>query len=94
MVLGGVSMAIANTSTNTLLQASAAAEVRGQAVSLFLLAMRGGIALGSLLTGAAVSLWGIRHALLLDGVLAIVVQLWIARSWLRGSCDTDALPQP
>jgi predicted MFS family arabinose efflux permease len=64
-------LAAANTSTNTIVQTAASSELRGQAVSLYMLAMRGSIALGSLATGLSVSLLGVREALLINGVLAM-----------------------
>lgn len=81
LVLAGMSMSITNTSTNTVVQTSASCHLRGQAVSLYMLAVRGGGALGSLLTGVSVSLLGIRNALLINGVLAIFAQLLIGRHW-------------
>lgn len=53
MVIAGAAMTISNTSANALMQANAKPELLGQTVSLFMLAMRGGLALGSLLTGAS-----------------------------------------
>jgi MFS family permease len=81
LVLAGVAMTASNASANALLQSSAPAHLRGQTVSLFMLAMRGGMALGSLWTGASVHLLGVRGALLLNGVLAVAAQLLIARQW-------------
>jgi MFS family permease len=83
LVLAGVSMSVCNTSSNSLLQASASPQFRGITVSLFMLAMRGGLALGGVLTGAAASFVGIREALLMDGFLAIVVVAVISRAWLK-----------
>lgn len=83
LTLGGMSMSITNTSTNPIVQTTAPAKLRGQAVSLYMLAMRGGIALGSLATGYANSLFGIRSSLLADGVLAMAAQAVISRSWSR-----------
>ena len=82
-VLAGASMTVSNTAVNTLLQASSSPRLLGQTVSLYMLAMRGGISLGALLTGASVSLMGVRHALLLNGLLAVAVQAVVARMWLR-----------
>lgn len=48
-----------------------------------MLAMRGGISLGALFTGAAVGLLGVQHALLLNGLLAIAAQAVVARMWFR-----------
>jgi MFS family permease len=85
LVMAGVTMSITNTSTNTLLQSAASPGLRGQAVSLYMLAMRGGGALGSLATGISVSLMGIRAALAINGALAIIVQLLIWRDWRRAA---------
>jgi predicted MFS family arabinose efflux permease len=48
-----------------------------------MLAMRGGLAVGSLLTGLSVDLLGVRDALLINGVLAVVAQLVVGRQWSR-----------
>ena len=55
----------------------------GQTVSLYMLAMRGGMSLGSLLTGGLVGLLGVREALLLNGLLAVLTQAAVARAWSR-----------
>jgi len=85
LVVGGAVMSAANTSANTVLQSAASAGIRGQAVSLYMLAMRGGGALGSLLTGFSTHLLGVRIALLINGALALLVQAFIQRDWLRNS---------
>lgn len=82
-VVAGAAMTISNTAANTLLQASSEPRLLGRTVSLYLLAMRGGIALGALLTGVTVSVLGVRHALLVNGVLALGVQLALTFRWLR-----------
>ncbi len=81
-VLAGIGMTVSNTSANTLIQSQAPLHIRGQAVSMFMLAMRGGIALGALLTGALVSGLGVQTALLINGALAMLAHLLVA--W-RGS---------
>ena len=48
LVLAGIAMSVSNTSANSLLQAGRGPRLRGQTVSLYMLAMRGGMALGSL----------------------------------------------
>lgn len=83
LVLAGASMTVSNTAANSLLQAATRPELLGQTVSLYMLAMRGGISLGALLTGAAVSVLGVERALLVNGLLAVVVQAGLARTWLR-----------
>jgi len=52
-------------------------------VSLYMLAMRGGISLGALLTGAIASLVGVQRALLINGLMAATAQLLLARAWAR-----------
>jgi predicted MFS family arabinose efflux permease len=47
LVFAGVSMSVSNTSANSLLQATVAASRRGRTISLFMLAMRGGVSIGS-----------------------------------------------
>ena len=83
LVLAGLAMIVSNISANTLLQTTAPPQFRGQTVSLYMLAMRGGLSVGSLLTGISVSLLGVTHALLLNGVLAVVTQVVVGRIWLR-----------
>ena len=79
---GGLFMTASNASANAFLQAAAPISLRGQTVSLFMLAMRGGISLGGLLTGALVSAIGIRQALMVNGVVAVAAHLSLRRAWL------------
>jgi MFS family permease len=88
LIVAGLAMSVSNTSANTFLQAIAPAHLRGRTVSLFMLAMRGGISIGSLLTGISVSL-GVRNALLVNGILAVAAQLIIGRKWIHSQ-----LPNP
>jgi predicted MFS family arabinose efflux permease len=83
LAAAGISMTVSNTSANTLLQATASPALRGQTVSLYMLAMRGGLSIGSLLTGLSVTALGVRHALLLNGALAVASQIAVGRQWLR-----------
>jgi len=85
LALAGLSMTISNTSANALLQSSAPLELRGQTVSLYMLAMRGGLSIGSLLTGLAVHALGVREALLINGTLALTAQAAIGWRWLRAA---------
>jgi predicted MFS family arabinose efflux permease len=92
LILAGVAMSVTNTSTNTVIQTAASSQLRGQAVSLYMLAVRGSGAMGSLVTGFSISLLGVRQALLINGLLAILAQLLVGRHWrkipLPGSTDT------
>lgn len=92
LVVAGAAMTISNTAMNALLQSTARPGLLGQTVSLYMLAMRGGLALGALLTGASANLLGVRRALLINGIVAVVGQALVARWSLRvpGAADRAA----
>ena len=90
LLLGGVAMSFSNTSVNTLLQTHTPAALRGRSVSLYMLAMRGGLSLGGLFTGAMMQWIGVREALLVNGIVAIVAQLAIGRWWQRAPLPNQA----
>lgn len=69
-VIGGA-MVATNTAANSVLQSSIDARIRGRVSSLYTLALRGGAPLGNLATGIVASRWGVRPALLIDGLLAL-----------------------
>jgi MFS family permease len=94
LVLAGLTMSVANTAANTLVQSIAPVTLRGQTVSLYMLAVRGGMSLGGLLTGVSISWIGVRHALLVNGTLAVVLQLLIARVWWRRAGSTPRQSSP
>ncbi len=79
LVGSGLLLTVANTSANTFLQSQANDQSRGQTASLFMLAMRGGLSLGNLVTGTVISLSSMRAAFLLNGVLAIGAQAIVFR---------------
>lgn len=83
LALAGVAMTVSNTSVNALIQSTALPELRGETISLYMLAMRGGISVGSLLTGASIGLFGVREALIVNGLAAIAAQIAVARAWFR-----------
>ena len=89
-VLAGFTMTASNASANTLLQSISPARLRGQTVSLFMLAMRGGVSLGGLLTGVSVSFLGVREALLINGVLAVLAHIVIGYIWRRSPVPRPA----
>lgn len=76
MLSAGACMSISNTCANTYLLSRAAENWRGQATGLYMLAMRGGASLGSLLTGVSVNLLGPRVALVINGGMALLL-LWL-----------------
>jgi MFS family permease len=92
LTLAGMSMGISNISANTLLQANIPAHLRGQTVSLYMLAMRGGLSIGSLLTGISASWLGVSWALLLNGVLAVLLQSIVGYRWMRASAPNFGSP--
>ncbi len=94
LALAGVSMSVSNTSTNTLLQTTAPGHLRGRTVSIYMLGMRGGLAIGGLLTGALVAHLGIRTTLLVDGGVAVLAQLLIGWAWLRAVPPNPPAPTP
>jgi predicted MFS family arabinose efflux permease len=79
-VLAGLAMNVSNTSVNTTLQTSAPARALGRTISLYMLALRGGLSIGSVATGVSVGLLGVRQALLVNGLLAVAAQLALAVS--------------
>jgi MFS family permease len=83
LVFAGLAMTISNTSANTHLQSNAPAALRGQTVSLYMLAMRGGIAVGSLLTGGAIAVLGVRDVLFTDAMLALILQCIVGWRWAK-----------
>lgn len=83
LVLAGAATTISSISANSLLQTAASPRLLGRTVSLYMLAMRGGMSIGALLTGAAVSAIGVQHALLLDGAAAVIAQAAVRSFWLR-----------
>jgi hypothetical protein len=46
-----------------------------------MLAMRGGLSVGNLVTGITISYLGIRVAFLINGILAVLIQTWIVMNW-------------
>ncbi len=85
--LGGVCMTACNASAQALIQIRAPASLRGQAMSLYMLSMRGGLSVGALLTGALVSRIGVRQALLADGCLALLLLAVVGRGWRRACLE-------
>jgi predicted MFS family arabinose efflux permease len=90
LAVAGLSMSVSNTSANSLLQATVVASRRGRTISLFMLAMRGGMSIGSLLTGISVSFIGVRYALLINGMLALAAHIVIGRRWITTTLRATA----
>jgi len=72
-----------------IVQSAAAANLRGRAESLYVLASRCGTALGALASGFSVELVGIRNALLIKGARAVAAQVQIGRVWRQQPAITN-----
>ena len=56
-----------------------------------MLATRGGLPLGGVLTGLSIEFFGVRHALLINGSLAIIAHLVIGRIWARSPLPKEGV---
>jgi predicted MFS family arabinose efflux permease len=84
----GGAMVASNTAANTILQSSIDGRIRGRVSSLYTLALRGGAPLGNLATGVVVSHWGVRTALLSNGLLAVACHAVLMALMGRGQPRT------
>jgi MFS family permease len=85
LVCAGAALTTSNISVNTFLQENATNAVRGRIAGFYQLAMSGGISIGALFTGFTVSQLDISTALMINGTLAVVFQVWLLRLQLRAS---------
>ncbi len=72
----GAGMVASNSAANTILQSSIESSCRGRVSSVYTLALRGSLALGSILTGLVVARFGVRNGLLVNGLVAVALHLW------------------
>ncbi|MGZ3727065.1 MAG: MFS transporter, partial [Pseudobdellovibrio sp.] len=77
MGLTGAGMAVVGTMINSILQKTSDNHHRGRVISLFQFALHGGMGLGSLLLGVTSSWLGIQTALVINGIAAVLVQIFI-----------------
>lgn len=92
LVFGGLMMNVSNTSVNTTLQTSAPRRLLGQTVSLYMLALRGGLSIGSFATGLSIGAIGVREALFVNGLAAVASQVLIGRHSLLRTPINQAHP--
>lgn len=93
LFLAGFAYLGCNASAQSILQSSVSDEFRGRTASIYVLALRGGVPLGNLVTGLTVSHFGIRSAIFANGTLSIFTLLWIANFWLKEKIAvSQALP--
>jgi predicted MFS family arabinose efflux permease len=74
LALAGAGLTISNTAANSWLQTTTDRRRLGRTISLYMLALGGGSALGALATGVTVSALGVQRALMLNAVLALGAQ--------------------
>jgi len=77
LVISGAALTASNIAVNIFLQENILNTIRGRVVSLYQLALSGGISIGALLTGFVVTQLNISTALIINGTLAIVFQVWL-----------------
>jgi predicted MFS family arabinose efflux permease len=80
-VISGAGLTASNIAVNIFLQEKIPNTIRGRVVSLYQLALSGGISLGALFTGFVVTQSSISTALMINGLLAIVFQAWLL--WIQ-----------
>ncbi|BCS32945.1 MFS transporter [Luteitalea sp. TBR-22] len=76
LFLAGVSTIITTSFVTSLVQLVAPDEMRGRVMSIYMVAFRGGMPLGSLASGALVTSLGLPLALTLNGVLLCLAAAW------------------
>jgi predicted MFS family arabinose efflux permease len=72
---GAVTVA-SNTAANAHLQSSIPDTFRGRVSSLYTLALRGSLALGNVVAGASIGVWGARPVFITTGSLALAIQFY------------------
>jgi MFS family permease len=83
LVFAGATLTASNISINTSLQEDVEEKIRGRIVSLYQLALSGGIAMGALFTGFMVTKFNISIALLINGIFAVILQVWLLWKQLK-----------
>jgi len=83
LVLAGAALTSSNVAVNIFLQENVVNSIRGRLVSLYQLALSGGISIGALFTGFIVSQFNISNALLINGAFTIAFQIWLLRKQFK-----------
>jgi MFS family permease len=76
LFFGGLSMILSLAAINTMLQTIADEDKRGRVMSFYAMALMGTQPIGNLLAGTIASGIGIRHTLLIGGIIAMLATLW------------------
>ena len=77
LIFAGATLTASNISINAVLQENIGNNIRGRIVSLYQLALSGGISIGALFTGFMVTQLNISIALLINGIFAVAFQIWL-----------------
>jgi MFS family permease len=77
LAFAGAGLTLSNISVNSFLQENTTNAFRGRIVSLYQLALSGGISIGALLTGFDTAQFNISNAFLLNGIFALLFQSWL-----------------
>jgi MFS family permease len=92
VLLTGFGMMATTTITNTIIQTTAAPEMRGRAISYYAMAYFGMLPLGSLLVGFVSQYLGVRNTILAEGCAALLI-VFLFRSFLSRP-EPSSLPAP
>ncbi len=83
LVLSGAALTASNIAVNIFLQENVLNAIRGRLISLYQLALSGGLSIGALFTGFTVSQLSISRALIINGILTIVFQIWFLSKQIK-----------
>ena len=77
LYLGGAALLIVFSLTNSLVQLAVPNELRGRVISIYLMAFRGGIPLGSLVSGYFITLTSVSTVIAVNGTLLVLVATYV-----------------
>ncbi len=77
LYLGGAALLMVFSLTNSLVQLSVPDELRGRVISIYLVAFRGGMPLGSLVSGYFISRTSAPAVIAVNGVLLMLVAIFV-----------------
>ena len=84
LFLTGAALMVVFSTVTSLIQLIAPNEMRGRVMSIYMVAFRGGMPLGSLVSGYLATLIGAQTVIAINGVLLVVVAALFPRPQPRG----------
>jgi len=87
VALLGVTLSLCGVGSQILLQTRVDDEVRGRVSSFWGMIVFGGTSLGSLVVGAAASIWGLQNAVIVTGAILALATILVARARSSRSAD-------